>query len=71
MVSDPRACPELLPQQVDLVVDKDQRGGPEHLIPHDPTPEVHRVLELIFAIVPFIEAVERSDEKDGVKAFEE
>lgn len=72
MISDPRACLELLPEQVNPVVDKHKRGPSEHLIPHNAAPEVHRVLELVFVVVrPLIKAVEWSDKEDGIKAFEE
>jgi len=53
-------------------VDQYQWGPPKRLIPHDASPEVHRVFEFVFVIVrPFIEAVEWSDEEDSIKAFEE
>ena len=72
VINNPSARLELFPQQIDLVVDKHQRVPPEHLIPDNASPEVHRVLELVFVIVrPFIEAVEWSDKEDGVEAFEE
>jgi len=71
VIGNPRASLELLPQQVDPVVDKHQRGPAEHLVPHDTTPEVHRMFELVFVIVPLIETVERSDEEHRVEAFKE
>ena len=71
VISYPYPSLELLPQQVDPVVDEHQRGPSEHLVPHDTTPEVHRMLEFVFVIVPLIEAVEWSDEEHGIKAFKE
>ena len=72
MISNPHALFKFLPQQIDPVVDEQQRGPGEHLVSNNASLEIRRAPEPVFAVIrPFIEAVERSNEEDCVKTLEE